>query len=163
MRLWIGCLLSALCIPVAFGEETLDLVAQHKAYGFQGVAMILGAFEKSDQSAGDIQRGLSKGGLGALKMPLSVHSTLEPQVVQHGEVGRCDWSWGVHCHVDVTWKTQPPKTWGARCVKGTERLDTIVLKTVIIPKEVGGHGEVQIDGVQRCWAAGGDSLQLTVI
>ena len=122
--------------------------------------MIIGAYEKSDRPAGEIQTLMAQSGLGALTMPLSIADGLKSAVVKHGNVGRCEWSWGVHCHVDVQWTNRPPEKWGAACVKGKEALAQVLLKAVIVPTEAGGRGEVQIDGIQACWAAGGESVRL---
>ena len=124
---WVGIALFG--SSMAFAGDELDLVNQHKNYGFQGVAMILGSYEKSDQSAGEIQKSLSAGGLGDLKMPLTVGKRLAPEVVRHGDVGRCSWQWGVFCHADVEWKTRPPAVWTAQCLKGNRRVKGVELKT----------------------------------
>ena len=142
--------------------DELDLVSQQKNYGFQGVAMIVGTYETSDQSAGVIQKLMSEGGLGQLTMPLSVGKRLASEIKTFGDVGRCAWQFGVFCHVDVEWKTGPPVHWTARCLKGTKRVKGVALTTVIVPKEVGGRGDVQIDGIQACWASGGDGIRLVV-
>ena len=145
----------------ASAQEQLDLKQQVEQYGYQSLAMIVGAYEASDKSPDMIRRELHSGGLSALRMPLLVGKTLKADVQRHGVVSQCAWSWGVYCQVDVTWTARPPLQWGAWCMRDGKRIGETVFKTVIVPLDKAGRGPVQIDGVQACWALGGNGFELT--
>ena len=95
-------------------------------------------------------------------MTLHLSDDVASEVLQHGVVGGCTWSWGVYCQVDVDWKTRPTAGWGAQCLKGQELLKEVTLTAVIVPMDKNGKGPVQVDGVQNCWSAGGDGLRLVL-
>ena len=140
--------------------EALDLVKQHKEYGFEGVAMIVSAYETSDQPGSEIQNVMRASGLSKLTMPLLMGATLKDEVVRHGSVERCAWQWGVHCHATVQWKTKAPEKWKTLCVQGETVLESVQIQSVLLSKAHDSQGELQFDGVHKCWAGGGDSLRL---
>ena len=149
---------------VAWASETpqLDLVKQSTEYGFQSVSMIVGAYERSDRPASEIAQILENGGLSKVTMPLVISPALAPHVTTHEPLGHCKWSWGVFCRAMVHWVTRPPATWRAQCVNGKDVLESVALSAVVVEKEAGGDGSVQVDGVHQCWAAGGQHVVLTL-
>ena len=146
----------------AMAGDALDLVKQHKEYGFQGVAMIVSAYETSDQPASEIQSVMRDSGLSKLQMPLSIDSTLAQQVVRHSPVERCGWQWGVYCHSEIQWTAKAPEKWKTLCMQGKTVLEHVQIPSVLLTQVHESHGQMQFDGVQKCWALGGDSLRLVL-
>jgi len=146
---------------MALAGPGLDLVAQHERYGFEGVAMIVGQYERSETAAGEIQAVLSAAGLSKLTLPMAVDPTLKEVVLSHGVVGQCAWQWGVYCQAPVSWVAGLSEPWVVRCVKGGQVLGAVSLGVVRLPKREGQPDAVQIGGMHRCWAAGGDSVRLS--
>ena len=163
MRLvWAGLFL-ILGAPTVWANESLDLVKQQKDYGFQGVAMIVSAYETSDQPGHEIQTILRKAGLPQLTMPLSIGESLKAQVSHHSPVERCGWQWGVHCHSVLQWTTQAPKNWKTLCMRGDQVEESVEIRSILLTQPSASKGEIQFDGIQDCWANGGDGLRLESI
>ena len=56
MYRWAQIVVVSLFYPaLALGAEEIDIQQQYASFGFPGVAMIIGAYEKSDRPAGEIQ------------------------------------------------------------------------------------------------------------
>ena len=159
VRFWA--VFSLVCgVGTAGANEQLDLVKQHKDYGFQGVAMIVAAYETSDQPGHEIQTIMRTSGLSELTMPLKIGPSLKPAVVRHSTVERCGWQWGVHCHASLQWKERAPESWKTLCVQGDRVLESVQIRSVLLTQASAQEGEVQFDGVHNCWANGGDGLRL---